>query len=140
MSEVGRPLPRITNETRDFWAGCKRHELLVQHCRTCGHRQHYPRALCTACLSFEVEMRPASGRGEVHSFSVIRRAPSPAFAGKVPYVVALVDLVEGVRLFSTVSGCAPEQVRIGMPVEVFFEDVSDEVSLPCFRPVGGGVA
>ncbi len=137
MSEVRRPLPRITNETREYWEGCRRGELLLQYCRSCERPQHYPRAMCAACLSFDLEMRPASGRGEIHSLSVIRRAPSPAFADKVPYIVALIDLAEGVRMFSAVTGCAPEQARIGSKVQVIFEAVSEEIALPCFRLAEG---
>ena len=77
---------------------------------------------------------PLSGRGEIYSFIVVHRPQHPAFFADVPYNVAIVELEEGIRLHSNVVGCANEELRVGMPVEVVFDKVSDEVTLPRFRP------
>jgi uncharacterized OB-fold protein len=76
----------------------------------------------------------ASGKGSVYTFTVTHQNQAPGFRGEVPYVLAVVELAEGVRMMTNVVGCAPEDVRIGMPVEVVFEDVTPEVALPRFRP------
>ena len=135
MSEYRKPLPRIDEETRGFWEALARHELYVQRCRDCGTRRFYPRALCPACLSDSTEWQRASGRGTVYTFTVTRQNQSAGFRDALPYVLAVVELEEGVRLMTNLIGCAPDAVRIGMPVEVVFEDVTPEVTLPMFRPV-----
>jgi hypothetical protein len=129
-----RPLPRIDEESRGWWEALARHELYVQRCRGCGTKRFYPRAVCPACLSGATEWVRASGRGTVYSFTVTHQNQAPGFHDAVPYVLALVELAEGVTLMTNVVDCAPEEVRIGMPVEVVFEDVTAEVTLPKFRP------
>lgn len=135
MSE--RPLPVPDQDTRPYWEAARRHELLIQRCRTCGQHYFYPRPYCPHCLSANTEWVRASGRGTVYSYTVNYRPSTPALADRVPYVVALIDLVEGPRMMSNIVGCDPAEVRIGMAVEVTFEDVTDEISLPVFRPVRG---
>lgn len=132
-----RPLPRIDEETRGFWEACARHELYVQRCRGCETFRHPPRALCPACLSSTVEWVRASGRGTVYSFTVTYQNQAPGFRERLPYVLAVVELEEGVRLMTNVIVCAPDAVRIGMPVEVAWEDVTDEVTLPAFKGIPG---
>jgi len=134
VAEYQKPVPVPNAESQEYWAGCKRHELLIQRCRACGRFQFYPRAVCAGCLSQELEWAKASGRGTVYSYSVVHRAPTKAFAADAPYTTAIVELEEGVRMMTNVVGCPPEEVRIGMPVEVVFEDVSEEIALPKFRP------
>lgn len=129
-----KPIAAPNSETRPFWEGCKRHELLLQACDACGHRQFYPRMLCTRCRSTSLSWKPARGTGVVHSFTIIRRAPSPAFKPDLPYVLALVELEEGVRMMTNVVGCEPEQVRIDLPVQVLFDDVTEDFTLPKFTP------
>lgn len=129
-----RPLPVPDHDTRPYWEAARRHELLIQRCRACGQHYFYPRSHCPHCLSDQTEWLRASGRGTVYSFTVTHRAPHPGFADRVPYTVALIELAEGPRIMSNVVGCPPDDVRIGMPVEVDFEDVTPEVSLPVFRP------
>lgn len=89
-------------------------------------------------MSTELEWQKASGKGEIYTYSVLYRPASPAFTDDVPYVVAIVELEEGVRIESNIVQCPVEQVRIGMKVEVVFEDLSDEVSLPKFKPRPSG--
>ena len=127
-------LPRIDEESRGYWEALARHELHVQRCRDCGAKRFYPRALCPVCLSAATEWVRASGRGTVYTFTVTYQNQAPAYRDALPYVLAVVELVEGVRLMTNVVDCAPEAVRIGMPVEVLFEDVTPEVTLPKFRP------
>jgi uncharacterized OB-fold protein len=132
--ENGRPLPVIDEESRGFWEACGRHELQLQRCGACGRLRHPPRAVCPACLSSEVQWVRASGRGAVYSFTVTHQNHAPAFRRRLPYVLAIVELEEGVRLMTNVVGCEPDAVRIGMPVEVEWEDVGPGLSLPAFRP------
>ncbi len=126
--------PAFDWETRAFWEGCARHELVLQRCRSCGAVQHRPRALCVSCLSDEVEHFRASGRGSVYSFTVTHQNQAPAFRAALPYVLAYVELEEGPRLLTNVSGCEPGAVRIGMPVVVEFVDTEGEGAVPRFRP------
>lgn len=129
-----RPLPRLDEESRGFWEAARRHELVVQRCRSCGAFRYHARAVCPACLSDDTEWVRASGRGEIYTFTVTRQNQAPAFAARVPYVLAYVLLDEGVQVLTNIVDCDPEAVRIGMPVEVTFEDLNDEISLPVFRP------
>jgi len=127
-------LPRIDEESRGYWEALARHELYIQRCRDCGAKRFYPRAHCPVCLSAATEWVRASGRGTVYSFTVTYQNQAPGYRDTLPYVLAVVELAEGVRLMTNVVDCAPEAVRIGMPVEVLFEDVTPEVTLPKFRP------
>ena len=130
-----RPVPVPTKETQPYWEGCKQHELRVQKCAACGHHQFYPRLYCTACMSDRVEWVKTSGRATVLSYTIIYRPVTQAFAGNVPYVVALVTLDEGPQMMTNIVGCEPEKVYIGMPVQVTFEDWTEEISVPKFKPV-----
>ncbi len=129
-----KPLPRIDEESRGYWEALARHELYFQRCRSCGTERFYPRAVCPVCLSSATEWVRASGRGTVYSFTVTRQNQAPGFRDELPYVLAIVELAEGPRLMTNVVGCAPDEVRIGMAVEVVFEDVTPEVTLAKFRP------
>ena len=126
------PLPSIDPDTKPFWDGAKRGELLIQRCTTCGHVQFYPRLRCMRCGA-AVEWTRASGRGSVYSYTVVHRAPDEALGALVPYVVALVELEERVRMMSRLRGIAPDAVRIGQAVRVTFERLTDDVTLPVFE-------
>lgn len=126
-------MPPILWDNMGFWEGVKRHELVLQRCRECGAWAHPPRPMCPSCRSFQREWVRSTGRGTVHSWVTYLESPHPSF--KAPYSVVLVDLEEGVRLVSNVVGMKPEDIAIGMPVEVVFEDVTDELTLPKFRKV-----
>src|SRR6266702_1374198 len=123
-----KPLPRVDEESRPFWEACARHELYVQKCRSCGQVFYYPRSFCPADLSQDLEWVRCSGKGTGQN-------QSAGFRDTLPYVTAYVELDEGVRLMTNIVGCKPEEVKIGMPVEVTFEDATAEVSIPLFRPV-----
>lgn len=130
-----KPLPVPDQDSAGFWSAAAEHQLMVQHCDDCGADQLFPRLACARCHGRAVRLRPAAGTGTVYSCTIVRRAPSPAFAADVPYVVALVELTEGPRLMANIVGCAPEEVHIDMAVQVQFDDVAEGISLPRFRPV-----
>jgi uncharacterized OB-fold protein len=131
-----KPLPVINEESRPFWEGCKRHELVLQRCQDCRAWEYYPRALCRACHSARLSWEPVSGQGTIYSYTVCHRPAGPAFAGDVPYVVALIELAEGPRMVSNIVTDDPDAVRIGQPVRVTFDDVTDEITLPKFVVTG----
>ncbi|MBI2963376.1 MAG: Zn-ribbon domain-containing OB-fold protein [Deltaproteobacteria bacterium] len=128
-----KPLPRIDEENRWFWEACARHELVLQRCGGCGELRFYPRGLCPACLSSSVEYVRSSGRGRIHTFTVTYQSQAPGFRDELPYVMAYVDLDEGPRVLSNVVHTPPEEVKIGMAVEVVFEDVDEDLAIPRFR-------
>ena len=134
MANIDKPIPTPTFETRPYWEGCKQRELRIQRCAACGHNQFFPRLYCTNCFSDRVEWIKTSGRATVTTFTIVKRPVSPAFADDVPYVVALVKLDEGPTMMTNIVGCEPEQVAIGMPVTVTFEDWTEEIAIPKFVP------
>jgi uncharacterized OB-fold protein len=129
-----RPRPQPTEWSEGFWQGCARGELVIQRCDACLRLRHYPQPLCPHCRGARSSWQPVSGRGEVYSYAVCHRAFHPAFARAVPYVVATIELEEGVRMVADLAGVEPGEVRIGMPVRVCFERVDDAIALPRFRP------
>jgi uncharacterized OB-fold protein len=137
MSEgkkYGKPLPRVDEESKGFWEACQRHELYLQKCRACGALRYYPRALCPRCLSGDTEWVLSSGRGTVYTYTVTYQNQAAGFREGLPYVLAYVELDEGIRLLTNIVGCAPEAVHIGMVVEVAFDDVTQDATLPKFKP------
>jgi hypothetical protein len=128
----GIPLPRPTALSRPHWDGCRDGRLLVQRCTACQAYVFIPQPICTRCQSPALAWVESSGRGVVYSYTVVHRPPRPAFAA--PYVVAIVALDEGWHMLTNLVDCAPAEVRVGLPVEVSFRRVSDEITLPCFRP------
>ncbi|RAV03895.1 Zn-ribbon domain-containing OB-fold protein [Mycolicibacter senuensis] len=137
-----RLAPSPTAESKPFWTGGERDELLIFRCQSCEHFFHPPAPACWRCRSTDVAPEPVSGRATVAAYTVNRQAWIPGY--EPPYIVAMVTLAEenDVRLISNVVDVSPEQINIGMPVEVFFEDwtaMSGEddsrVWLPLFRPV-----
>jgi uncharacterized OB-fold protein len=116
-----------------FWEGCSRNELLLQQCSACGTFRHPPSAVCPNCLSTQHAWVRASGRATLYTFAVVRQALAKAWEDKVPYTVAVVELEEGPRFLTELVDVAPDDVAIGMPVEVKFIE-RDGVTLPLFRP------
>lgn len=133
-----RPLPKPDRDSDQYWAAARRHELLLQQCDACAKFRFYPRSVCPHCFSDRFQWKQASGRGLVYSFTIIYRPPLPAFRNRVPYVLALIELEEGVRMMTNIVECHPADVYIGMPVEVTFEDVTEDVTLPQFKPLTPG--
>jgi len=132
MSEYKKPIPAITPDMKPFFDAAKRHELVVQRCRGCGVHRFPAREICSSCLSREAEWVKVSGAGEIFSYNVMHQVYHPGFADEVPYAVVVVKLQEGAKMNSNLKGIAPDAIKIGMPVRVVFEDVSDEVTLPKF--------
>ncbi len=132
--EIQYPAPAVDWETRPYWEGAGRGELVLQRCTDCGAVQHRPRALCVSCLSDGIEHFVASGRGTVHTFTVTNQNGAPPFRNACPYVFAYVELEEGPRLLTNVVGCDPGDVRIGMAVQVELVDTGEGLGVPRFRP------
>ncbi len=133
---MDKPAPVPMPEAQRFWEGCRRHQLWIPYCNRCQDFFFYPRPFCPRCFDWSVDWRQVSGRGQIYAFAVHFRATNPLWADDVPYVTAIVQLEEGVRLFTHLVEVEPDpqQIHSGMPVEVVFEDLSEEVSLPKFRP------
>jgi uncharacterized OB-fold protein len=129
-----RPLPTPNPFSRPFWEATKRHQLVLQKCDKCGTVRYYPRPRCPECLSAEATWTEMSGHGTVYSFTIVHRPLARWFAAKVPLVCAVIELDEGVRMMSDVENIDPEDVRIGLPVRVIFDDVDEEITLPKFEP------
>lgn len=129
-----RVMPRPTPESQPFWDACARHELVMQRCTSCERFWFPPSNRCQHCWSDGFAWMPVSGRGELFSFTVFHRAYARELAGQLPYVVAVVECEEGPRLITNVVGCELDLVRVGMPVEVVFEEIADGSTLHAFRP------
>jgi uncharacterized OB-fold protein len=130
--QLPRPVP--IEATRPFWDGLAVDEVRLQRCRACNAWVFYPRPRCSTCLSDALDWHTVSGRGTVYSYTVARQATHPAFAGEVPQLLAIVELDEGVRITTTIVGVAPDELRIGLPVEAVFDHGSDGMTLLRFRP------
>ena len=139
MADPPRPRPEPDALTRFYWEHARRHELAILHCRRCEGFVHLPRPLCRHCLSDDLAPRVVSGRGRIHTWTRTHYVYHPAFADRVPYPVVLVELEEDptVRICSNLVECDGVEIRSGLPVEVVFEDLDDEISLPQFRPRRG---
>src|SRR5579862_1200934 len=134
MSSISKPVPAITPEMREFFDGAKAGRLMLQKCGECGTLRFPAHESCSTCNSTKSSWVPVSGRGEVFSFNIMHQVYHPGFAAEVPYAVVVVELDEGVKFVSNLVGVKPDAVRAGMPVEVTFEKMSDDVWLPKFRP------
>jgi len=130
------PIPKPTPETKPFWDAAKQRKLRIQRCRDCTQHYFYPRPLCPQCLSRNVEWVEASGRGTLHTF-VINHRPPRGFPATGPFVIGIVQLDEGPKMMTNIVGVEPDpkQLRCDMPVEVVFEDLTDDITLPKFKPV-----
>jgi len=130
-----KPLPSADADSEAYWKALKDGRLLLQHCGECSAVQAYHQAICRKCGSTALEHRPASGYSTVYSFSVVHRAPGPAFKDDTPYAVLLVELDEGPRMISSFVGGKPEDVTFGMRLRLVCEPVTGEISLPRFMPI-----
>ena len=134
MSEWNKPLPVASGETKPFWDACKQGKFLIQRCRSCENYQYHYRGFCSHCWFGEIEDVESKGLGTVWSYTVINRNRSPGFIDDVPYVVAMVEIEEGLKVISNVINCDPWKVRIGMPVKLTFVQATDDWSIPMFEP------
>lgn len=133
-SGLPTPAPTLSPETEAFWAATAEGRLLLPRCDNCATVIWYPRPMCPACGSFRVSSFEASGRGTLYTFTVVHRSNARGFREVVPYVLAYVELEEGPRVLTNVVGCDPDDIRIGMPLEVTFEDTGQGNALFRFRP------
>jgi hypothetical protein len=129
---MSRIAPSISPDTAFFWEGVTAHRLLIQRCQGCGELRHPPRPMCPRCNSLDWDTVESTGRGQVYSFVLPRHPRYPGYDD--PHIVVLVELDEGVRLVSNLGAVDPDDVVIGMPVEVFYETFGDGLVLPQFRP------
>lgn len=127
-------LPTIEAETRPFWEAAKAGRLLLGRCIACRNIYYYPRSMCPVCWSDEVDLVEASGRGSVYTYSIVHVNDLAPFNERVPYVVAQVDLLEGPRMSTNIVDWTHARLRIGMPVQLRFLTVSEDVVLPVFAP------
>ena len=134
-SEQQIPLPVMQPESDFYWDKAKNHELWLRKCNSCYKAYFYPRDFCPMCHSKDVTWVKSSGKGTLYAFSIVHRSPPP-FRERCPYVVALVEAEDGVRIPTNliIDDPTPENIKIGMPVEVVFDDVNEEVTLPKFKP------
>ena len=126
------PLPRARGRAAEFYQFCKNHELRFQRCE-CGAWRHIPRDMCAKCGSFKWEWASSSGKGTLFSWTTATQPMMPQFAESVPYSPAVVELEEGVRMVTWLVGVKPEELQLGMPLQVAFDDVTPEVTLPKFK-------
>ena len=141
MTQPEPAAPRITSpvpqpESDFYWERCKAHELWLRHCKACDKTYFYPRDICPDCFSRDTDWTKSSGRGTLHTFTIVHRAPTPAFRDRVPYITAIVELESGARMPTSLVDVAPDPsvVKCGMAVEVVFQDLDETISLPVFRP------
>jgi uncharacterized OB-fold protein len=134
--ETAKPLPEMEGLTKEFYDFCRQGALHFQRCSDCNAWRHVPREMCAECGSWEWTWEASSGRGKIFSWTVVARALHPAFREDTPYAPVIVEMDEGVRLLSQVVDCSSGELAIDMPVEVCFEEVTPDVTLPKFRRAG----
>jgi uncharacterized protein len=131
---AGRPLPSLDEpDTAEFWAATAAGRLTYRVCRTCGTPVFYPRSHCPADLTRELDTRDSAGRGTLYAFTVLRRSAAPAHQGRLPVVLGLVELAEGFRMLTEITGAEPGEVRIGMALRLCWEP-HERVQIPLFEP------
>lgn len=130
-------LPTIEDESRPFWDAARAGKLMLMACNSCAKVYHYPRPVCPHCWSDDVVWREASGRATLYTYSTVHVNDLPPFKEQLPYVVAMVDLEEGVRLTTQLVDCDASDARIGMALQVAFKPLTDDITLPVFRPAAG---
>jgi uncharacterized OB-fold protein len=137
MADYAKPLPVPDPTTQPFWDSLKAHAAQIQFSPKAGRWVFYPRNVCPYTGSRELEWRPISGQGKIHAFTIAYRNPNPAFQPDLPYAIVLVELEEGARIMGNLvdTPADPAHVRVDMPVELVYDDVTPEVTLPKFRPL-----
>lgn len=127
-------LPLLKGYTKEFYDWCAKGELRFQRCADCGAWRHPPRPMCAQCNSMKWEWGKTAGKGKVYCWTVVHAALDPVFKPYTPYAAVVVELEEGPRLATWVSDVVPDKLRIGMPVKVWFDSASGQVTLPKFKP------
>ena len=137
MSETAyaKLLPEgIPSWQQPYWNSLKEHSVKVQKCDNCGAFRHVPKEICNKCLSTDYSWAPITPAGEVYTFTVVRRAPTPAYQEDAPYVVVHVTMDDGFRMIGGMLNVDPESVRIGQRVKVAYSDATPEWTLLQFEP------
>lgn len=132
-STWNRPLPMVSPETEPFWTACREGTFLIQQCEKCLKFQYHYRGFCCHCWSSDVRDHAIEGSGTVWTYTVVERNRMEGFRDLVPYVVALVEVPEGVKILSNIVNCDPDSVEIGMPVRLTFIDATDDIRIPVFE-------
>jgi uncharacterized protein len=132
-------LPEILPDHEPFWGSVRRHAMELQRCDRCGAFRFIPSERCP-CGSGASTWTQIAGTGEVYTYTVVHRAPTPAYQAEVPYVIVHVTIDEGPRLISNLIGCDPEGVGVGMAVQLVYEDVTPELTLYKFAPADGAIS
>ena len=137
MAKMIRPLPALEPRTEAFWKACRAGRLEFTRCIPCNFLIHPSRPICPQCRGRDLDVAAVSGRARLHSYTINHQAWFPG--QEVPYVIGLVELEEqaGLRLMTNVIDCPLDRLRIGMPLRVVFENLSDDVALPLFEPAEG---
>lgn len=133
--DLKRPLPLPTKWSQPFWDAAKEHRLVLRKCSACGNIDHPPYLYCTACQADEHEWIEASGKGTLFAYAINYFGVPFPFWSDLPYVLGMIDVEEGVRMISNIVECDFDELENGMELEVVFDDVSDEITLPKWRPV-----
>ena len=133
--EMIKPLPKPSKWSQPFWDNAKKHKLTLKKCKDCGHIDHPPYLYCTNCHSDNSEWVQASGKGKLVAYAINTYMVPFPFWDDMPYVVAMIDLEEGVRMISNIVECDHDKLKNGMELQVVFDDVSDEFTLPKWTPV-----
>ncbi len=132
---IPKPAPTPNEITKPFWDAAREHKLAIQRCEACKLYIHWPQVRCPRCQSERLSFAEVSGKGAVYSFCIVHHVFHPGFADDVPYSLALIELAEqaGLRVVANIVDCPHDDLTVGMPVEVTFED-RDGYTLPQFRP------
>ena len=136
MTSAQFPVPVPNLDNQEFFDRCREHQLVLRRCRDCALFSPPPRPHCPHCAANNVEGVRYAGKGPVYTFTITRQPVSRAFEGRLPWAVVDIELEEGVHLISNLVDCDPDEIEIGMAVEVVFEEVNAEITLPKFKKVG----
>lgn len=134
VTDYNKPLPPISPDSQPYWDAAKEHRLTAQRCDDCGKLRFPPATSCWYCLSPNTTWIELSGRGTVWSYIIMHQPYYQGFIGELPYPICVVETEEGLRFISNLVNIANAEIEIGMPIEVVFDDVTDEVTLPKFQP------
>ena len=134
MIQNQKPIPVIQPWTQEFWKATKKGKFLIQQCQDCNSNIFFPKKVCPECWSNNLGWQEASGKAQVYTYTIVLDMVEAAFMGDLPYVIAMVDLEEDIRMTTRIVNCNPKDVKIGMDVELVFDEVSEECSLPMFQP------
>ena len=134
--QYNKPIPVPQGESDEYWNKAKEGELWLRNCNSCGNPYFYPRDISPCCFSKDTSWIKASGKASLYTYAIVHRAPHPGFAQDAPFVVAIVELEEGPHMPTTIviDDPTPENLQIGMPLEVTFVDISEKIALPKFKP------